>query len=90
MNTVKGVTIVLIAIDAMGGDNAPECNVEGALSAAAEWKDTQIVLVGDEARLEPLLRDKPSNLTIRHAGDVIGSDEEPVKAVRRKKIHPWL
>lgn len=29
MNTVKGVTIVLIAIDAMGGDNAPECNVEG-------------------------------------------------------------
>lgn len=51
---VKGVTVVLIAIDAMGGDNAPECNVEGALSAAAEWKDTQIVLVGDEARLEPV------------------------------------
>lgn len=60
------------------------------MSAAAEWKDTQIVLVGDEARLEPLLKDKPSNLTIRHAGDVIGSDEEPVKAVRRKKTHPWL
>lgn len=60
------------------------------MSAAAEWKDTQIVLVGDEARLEPLLKDKPSNLSVRHAGDVIGSDEEPVKAVRRKKIHPWL
>lgn len=48
------------------------------------------MLVGDEARLEPLLKDKPSNLSVRHAGDVIGSDEEPVKAVRRKKIHPWL
>ncbi|CAH1191251.1 Phosphate acyltransferase [Paenibacillus auburnensis] len=76
---------MLIAIDAMGGDNAPECNVEGALSAAAEWSDTQLVLVGDEARLEPLLKNKPSNVTVRHAGEVIGSDEEPVKAVRRKK-----
>ncbi|MFD1774964.1 phosphate acyltransferase PlsX [Paenibacillus rhizophilus] len=74
-----------IAIDAMGGDHAPECNVEGALSAAAEWKDTQIVLVGDEARLAPLLKDRPSNVTIRHASEVIGPDEEPVKAVRRKK-----
>lgn len=45
-----------IAIDAMGGDHAPECNVEGALAAAAEWKDTQIVLVGDEQRLLPLLK----------------------------------
>lgn len=67
---------MLIAIDAMGGDNAPECNVEGALSAAAEWSDTQIVLVGDEARLEPLLKNKPSNVMVRHAGEVIGSDEE--------------
>lgn len=78
-----------IAIDAMGGDNAPECNVEGALAAAAEWKDIEIILVGDEARLEPLLKTKPSNVTVRHAGDVIGSDEEPVKAVRRKRTHPW-
>lgn len=74
-----------IAIDAMGGDNAPACNVEGALSAAAEWKDTEIVLVGDEAVLSPLLGTKPSNVTVRHAADKIGSDEEPVKAVRRKK-----
>ncbi|MBY9078449.1 phosphate acyltransferase PlsX [Paenibacillus sp. HN-1] len=74
-----------IAIDAMGGDHAPESNVEGALSAAAEWKDTQIVLVGDEARLAPLLKDKPSNVTVRHASEVIGPDDEPVKAVRRKK-----
>lgn len=59
---------MLIAIDAMGGDNAPECNVEGALAAAAEWSDTRLVLVGDEARLAPLLKDKPSNLTVRHAG----------------------
>ncbi|GIO53114.1 phosphate acyltransferase PlsX [Paenibacillus cineris] len=78
-----------IAIDAMGGDHAPECNVEGALAAAAEWKDTQIVLVGDEQRLLPLLKQGggtvPSNLTVHHAGEVIEAEDEPVKAVRRKK-----
>ncbi|UPK46182.1 MULTISPECIES: phosphate acyltransferase PlsX [Paenibacillus] len=77
-----------IVIDAMGGDNAPAATVEGAIAAATEWADTQIVLVGDEAKLEPLLSQsgaKPANLTIRHASEVIGSDDEPVRAVRRKK-----
>lgn len=77
-----------IVIDAMGGDNAPEATVEGALSAAAEWPDAQIVLVGDEGKLEPILSKaatKPANLSVRHASEVIGSDDEPVKAVRRKK-----
>ncbi|GIO66780.1 phosphate acyltransferase PlsX [Paenibacillus sp. JTLBN-2024] len=78
-----------IAIDAMGGDNAPECNVEGALAAAAEWKDTEIVLVGDESKIQALLQKSggqlPSNLGVRHAGEVIGPEDEPVKAVRRKK-----
>lgn len=76
---------MLIAIDAMGGDNAPASNVEGALAAAAEYSDTQIVLVGDEAKLTPLLTGRPSNLTIRHASEVIEPEDEPVKAVRRKK-----
>ncbi|MEO2204110.1 phosphate acyltransferase PlsX [Paenibacillus pabuli] len=77
-----------IVIDAMGGDHAPQATVEGAIAAAAEWADTQIVLVGDEAKLEPLLNQsaaKPANLSVRHASEVIGSDDEPVKAVRRKK-----
>lgn len=76
-----------IAIDAMGGDNAPEVTVEGGLAAAAEWKDTEIVLVGDRSRIEPLLEGKqmPANLTIRHASEVIDAEDEPVRAVRRKK-----
>ncbi|WP_127536288.1 phosphate acyltransferase PlsX [Paenibacillus illinoisensis] len=77
-----------IVIDAMGGDHAPQATVEGAIAAATEWADTQIVLVGDEAKLEPLLNQsaaKPANLSVRHASEVIGSDDEPVKAVRRKK-----
>ncbi|MCM3175249.1 phosphate acyltransferase PlsX [Paenibacillus sp. MER 99-2] len=77
-----------IVIDAMGGDNAPAATVEGAIAAATEWTDTQIVLVGDEAQIEPLLSQaavKPANLSVRHASEVIGSDDEPVRAVRRKK-----
>lgn len=75
-----------IAIDAMGGDHAPESIVQGALAAAAEWPDTELMLVGDRAAIEPLLADgKPGNVTVRHADETIGPEEEPVKAVRRKK-----
>ncbi|MFI2856737.1 phosphate acyltransferase PlsX [Paenibacillus sp. JSM ZJ436] len=74
-----------IAIDAMGGDHAPHSNVEGALAAAREWKDTEIVLVGNEAALTPLLKDRPSNLLLQPASEVIEAEDEPVRAVRRKK-----
>lgn len=74
-----------IAIDAMGGDHAPQAIVEGALAAAAEWPDTEIILVGDEEKLNPLTTGKPSNVRIRHASETIDADDEPVKAVRRKK-----
>jgi len=76
---------MIIAIDAMGGDNAPQSNVEGALRAAREWNDIDIILVGDETRIKPFLQDKPSNIHIHHTEEVILADDEPVKAVRRKK-----
>ncbi|CAG7603485.1 Phosphate acyltransferase [Paenibacillus solanacearum] len=75
-----------IAIDAMGGDHAPYAVVEGAIAAAEEWPDTKIILVGDTAVIEPLLQGKKlSNIELRHASEVIEPDDEPVKAVRRKK-----
>lgn len=75
-----------IAIDAMGGDHAPGLIVQGALEAAKEWPDVQLVLVGDKTAIEPLLKEGlPSNVTLHHADEVIGADDEPVRAVRRKK-----
>ncbi|MGG4553765.1 phosphate acyltransferase PlsX [Paenibacillus humicus] len=76
-----------IAIDAMGGDHAPKSTLEGALAAAKEWNDIEIILVGDQAQLEPLLKESavPANLKIHHASEVIEADDEPVRAVRRKK-----
>jgi glycerol-3-phosphate acyltransferase PlsX len=74
-----------IAIDAMGGDHAPEQIVAGALEAAVAYPDTTLILVGDEARLRALVKEWPANVTLHHAGEVIESDDEPAKAVRRKK-----
>ncbi|WP_058303878.1 phosphate acyltransferase PlsX [Gorillibacterium timonense] len=74
-----------IAIDAMGGDNAPWAITEGVLLAAKEWPDTELVLVGDKTKLDPITANRPSNVTVLHASEAILSDDEPVKAVRRKK-----
>lgn len=74
-----------IAIDAMGGDHAPEVVVMGAVQAAREWKDIEITLVGDQEKIEKFLINPPSNIKIVHADEVITADDEPVKAVRRKK-----
>lgn len=74
-----------IAIDAMGGDHAPEVVVKGAVEAANSWKQTQIILVGDQAQIEQYVDQLPSNITIHHASEVISADDEPVRAVRRKK-----
>jgi len=70
-----------IALDAMGGDRAPEALVEGAAVAVAQG--IQVLLVGDRARLEPLI---PSgiSLPILHAADCIQDSETPAKAVRGK------
>lgn len=74
-----------IAIDAMGGDHAPKATVEGAIAAANEWPDTEIILVGDKGKLEAIAGSLPANVRIHHASEIIEADDEPVKAVRRKK-----
>lgn len=74
-----------IAIDAMGGDHAPKSTVEGAIAAANEWSDIEVILVGNREVLEPLAQGAPSNFRIHHAAEVIEAEDEPVKAVRRKK-----
>ncbi|MCR8641788.1 phosphate acyltransferase PlsX [Paenibacillus sp. N1-5-1-14] len=74
-----------IAIDVMGGDHAPQAIVEGALAAAKEWSDVNLILVGDREQIHAISPTLPANVTIEHTVEVIGPDDEPVKAVRRKK-----
>jgi phosphate acyltransferase len=73
-----------IAIDAMGGDNAPEAVVKGANIAVENIQDLEIVLVGNEDKIKPYLTNN-EKITIIHTDEVISSEDEPVRAVRRKK-----
>ncbi|HZV76688.1 MAG TPA: phosphate acyltransferase PlsX [Candidatus Babeliales bacterium] len=71
-----------IAIDAMGGDHAPGEIVAGALLAAQQF-DAAILLVGDEARVRPLLRGPGADrVTVIHAPEAVAMDLSPSVAVR--------
>ncbi|MDQ0350587.1 glycerol-3-phosphate acyltransferase PlsX [Alkalibacillus filiformis] len=74
-----------IAIDAMGGDHAPEAVVEGAKQAIEHYNDLSITLFGDEEQIKPLLGDTYERITIHHTTEKIENDDEPVRVVRKKK-----
>ena len=77
----------IIALDAMGGDQAPDAIVAGAIAALRQYPDIKILLAGPEKRLEALLADAGdvrSRVEILPADDVIAMDESPMLAVRRK------
>jgi glycerol-3-phosphate acyltransferase PlsX len=77
---------VRVAIDAMGGDHAPEEIVLGSLEYAAGHPEVQLLLVGDEAKIKPFLgAGMPANVTIVQAAESVSMDEHPALAVRRKR-----
>ncbi len=75
-----------IALDAMGGDHAPDEIIAGAIRASEEL-DVEVLLVGDRAQIESYLEQhptRPQNLHIVDAEGVISMEEEPLTALRRK------
>lgn len=77
----------VIAIDAMGGDHAPDAIVMGALDALRRFDDIKILLAGPRAKLEALIADAADvkdRIEILEADEVIGMDESPMLAVRKK------
>lgn len=73
-----------IAVDAMGGDHAPQALVEGVNQAIQEFKDIEVILYGDEAKIKQYLT-ATERVTIVHTDEKINSDDEPTRAIRRKK-----
>jgi phosphate acyltransferase len=77
-----------IAIDAMGGDNAPEEIIAGALESLGVLAEgDELILVGPEERIRallPPLKSRKEMLSIVHAPDVIAMDDVPVESLRRK------
>ena len=76
-----------IAIDAMGGDNAPKAIVEGVNRALAEFSDIEIQLYGDEAKIKEYLT-ATERVSVVHTDEKINSDDEPAKrfVVKRKLV----
>lgn len=73
----------MIAVDAMGGDHAPSEIVWGAIEASKQGVDA--ILVGDQRRLAPVLDEAGIELPVVHAGEVIEMDDDPARAIRKKK-----
>lgn len=80
--------IVNVAVDAMGGDNAPAEIVKGAVEAAKEDKRIKIYLVGRKEAVESELARytyEKEQIEVVHAEEVIETAEPPVMAIRKKK-----
>ena len=76
----------VIAVDAMGGDNAPQAIVEGVNQALAEFKDIEIQLYGDEAKIK-------NYLTANERVSIVHTDEKmmsPSKQFERKRKLRWF
>ncbi|MGG2053493.1 phosphate acyltransferase PlsX [Lysinibacillus pakistanensis] len=73
-----------LALDGMGGDNAPKSVVEGALLALEQIPNLEIQLYGQQEKLEPFLKIH-DRLTVIHCEEVVEGTDDPARAVRRKK-----
>ncbi len=79
--------MISIAVDAMGSDNSPQSEVEGAIHAARAY-DVHVLLVGRENLLSSLLREKDGGglrIEVRNATQVVEMDELPSSALRKKR-----
>jgi glycerol-3-phosphate acyltransferase PlsX len=79
-----------IVLDAMGGDNAPEVEINGAIEAVKEYKDITVILVGKKDAIEPLLKEKAngeirSRLEVVNADEVVTMSDHPAEAFKQKK-----
>ncbi len=79
---------ITVAVDAMGGDNAPSEIIKGALLSVSDTEDIKIILTGDEKVIQKELSEynyDKERIVIVHAPEIITNCEAPVMAIRRKK-----
>ncbi len=75
---------ITIALDAMGGDNAPSEICKGAYEACTQYDDIELILTGDTQRIKSCLTPH-DRIHIEHATEIIDPDEHPANAIRKKK-----
>lgn len=72
----------------MGGDHAPQVNIEGAVETVQESDDIEVILVGDEAAIRKELKgrkNKSGRISVVHASQVVEMHESPTVAIRKKR-----
>ncbi len=77
-----------LALDAMGGDHAPECVLRGAEMALVRFPGIRFILFGDESKIKPLLNAMPKlaeHCTIVHTDQFVSMEEKPSVALRQGK-----
>jgi glycerol-3-phosphate acyltransferase PlsX len=82
------MALIRIAVDAYGGDLAPDVNIEGAISVLNKYSETKVILVGKEEELKKKLKAKNAekyNIQIVNADDVFPMSEKPSLIIRRKE-----
>lgn len=75
---------MIIAVDGMGGDNAPKEIIEGVYKALEEFGDVSVQLYGHQEKMQPFLK-QHERLNVIHCEEIIEATDDPVRAVRRKK-----
>jgi len=77
---------VVIALDAMGGDDAPEIVIKGVDIVRIQFPNARFLLFGDDARLQPLLNSHPGVRAVsevRHTDQAIKGTDKPSQALRK-------
>lgn len=78
----------IVAVDAMGGDNAPHEIVKGAVEAVIQRNDIKVILVGNKELIDVELSKYQFDTTrmeVVHTTEVIKTAESPVEAIKKKK-----
>jgi len=76
---------LVISLDGMGGDDAPQIVVEGAHLARKKYPDAEFIIFGDENKIRPLIKNYPgleNVMEVRHTLDRITSEDKPSTALR--------
>ena len=83
------MSVIRVAVDAMGGDRAPEEVVKGAALAIGKCPDLEVLLTGNPKLIQPLLKkysiESEKRVTLVPAFEVIEVTEHPVNALKKKK-----
>lgn len=84
---------LVIAIDAMGGDNSPRVVIEGLVEASLKNPDVRFLVYGDEGRVAPLLNKYPhlkAKCELRHSPEVVRNEDKPSQVIRNRNTSMYM